>query len=201
MPFSMAWPLNCGLLKFKPTMQPWLPKRPPPAEPIDAMRVSQVLGNLLSNAVKFTTAGHVSVRVWRSERGFEFVRHFPQEAVFLVFQFGQDGLGVHHAGRGREQVGPAAQGVGAGGGAQFAFADGIADTDVHAAAPDRICLHTTGLDYLENFTKAKREEKNLTIAKMLVYFCNPPSYENKMSRYRMTAYGVVNILCILCIMY
>ena len=39
---------------------------------LDPTRVSQILGNLLSNAVKFTAAGHVSVRVWRSERGLEF---------------------------------------------------------------------------------------------------------------------------------
>ncbi|MDP2258964.1 MAG: ATP-binding protein [Caulobacter sp.] len=39
---------------------------------LDAMRVSQVLGNLLSNAIKFTAEGHVSTRVWRSDRGLEF---------------------------------------------------------------------------------------------------------------------------------
>ncbi|HRD46063.1 MAG TPA: ATP-binding protein [Caulobacter sp.] len=78
---------------------------------LDAMRVSQVLGNLLSNAVKFTAEGHVSARVWRSERGLEFAvmdtgPGIPQDRLADLFgkfnqldasttrQYGGTGLGL-----------------------------------------------------------------------------------------------------------
>ena len=78
---------------------------------LDAMRVSQVIANLLSNAVKFTTEGHVSVRVWRSDRGLEFSvmdtgPGIPEDRVPDLFgkfnqldasttrQFGGTGLGL-----------------------------------------------------------------------------------------------------------
>jgi len=78
---------------------------------VDAMRVSQVLGNLLSNAVKFTAKGHVSARVWRSERGLEFAvmdtgPGIPEDRLAELFgkfnqldasttrQYGGTGLGL-----------------------------------------------------------------------------------------------------------
>ncbi|MDO9473226.1 MAG: ATP-binding protein [Caulobacter sp.] len=78
---------------------------------LDAMRISQVLGNLLSNAIKFTAEGHVSTRVWRSERGLEFAvmdtgPGIPQDRLAELFgkfnqldasttrQFGGTGLGL-----------------------------------------------------------------------------------------------------------
>jgi len=78
---------------------------------LDAMRVSQVLGNLLSNAIKFTAEGHVSTRVWRSERGLEFAvmdtgPGIPEDRLAELFgkfnqldasttrQFGGTGLGL-----------------------------------------------------------------------------------------------------------
>ena len=39
---------------------------------LDGMRLNQVMANLISNAIKFTATGHVSVRVWKSDRGLEF---------------------------------------------------------------------------------------------------------------------------------
>ncbi len=78
---------------------------------LDSMRVSQVLGNLLSNAIKFTAEGHVSIRVWRSERGLEFAvmdtgPGIPEDRLAELFgkfnqldasttrQFGGTGLGL-----------------------------------------------------------------------------------------------------------
>lgn len=78
---------------------------------IDPTRVSQVLGNLLSNAVKFTAKGHVSARVWRSERGLEFAvmdtgPGIPEDRLSELFgkfnqldasttrEFGGTGLGL-----------------------------------------------------------------------------------------------------------
>lgn len=78
---------------------------------LDVMRVSQVLGNLLSNAIKFTAEGHVSTRVWRSERGLEFAvmdtgPGIPEDRLSELFgkfnqldasttrQFGGTGLGL-----------------------------------------------------------------------------------------------------------
>jgi signal transduction histidine kinase len=78
---------------------------------LDVMRVSQVLGNLLSNAIKFTAEGHVSTRVWRSERGLEFAvmdtgLGIPEDRLSELFgkfnqldasttrQFGGTGLGL-----------------------------------------------------------------------------------------------------------
>jgi signal transduction histidine kinase len=78
---------------------------------LDSMRVSQVLGNLLSNAIKFTAKGHVSTRVWRSDRGLEFTvmdtgPGIPEDRLAELFgkfnqldasttrQFGGTGLGL-----------------------------------------------------------------------------------------------------------
>ncbi len=78
---------------------------------LDAMRVTQVLGNLLSNAIKFTAEGHVSTRIWRSERGLEFAvmdtgPGIPEDRLAELFgkfnqldasttrQFGGTGLGL-----------------------------------------------------------------------------------------------------------
>jgi signal transduction histidine kinase len=78
---------------------------------LDSMRVSQVLGNLLSNAIKFTAEGHVSTRVWRSDRGLEFAvmdtgPGIPADRLSELFgkfnqldasttrQFGGTGLGL-----------------------------------------------------------------------------------------------------------
>lgn len=78
---------------------------------LDSMRVSQVLGNLLSNAIKFTAEGHVSTRVWRSDRGLEFTvmdtgPGIPEDRLVELFgkfnqldasttrQFGGTGLGL-----------------------------------------------------------------------------------------------------------
>lgn len=78
---------------------------------LDVMRVSQVLSNLLSNAIKFTAEGHVSTRVWRSERGLEFAvmdtgPGIPDDRLTELFgkfnqldasttrQFGGTGLGL-----------------------------------------------------------------------------------------------------------
>ncbi len=78
---------------------------------LDALRVTQVLGNLLSNAIKFTAQGHVSTRVWRSDRGLEFTvmdtgPGIPKERLAELFgkfnqldasttrQFGGTGLGL-----------------------------------------------------------------------------------------------------------
>lgn len=78
---------------------------------LDSMRVSQVLGNLLSNAIKFTAKGHVSTRVWRSDRGLEFAvmdtgPGIPEDRLAELFgkfnqldasttrQFGGTGLGL-----------------------------------------------------------------------------------------------------------
>jgi len=78
---------------------------------LDAMRVTQVLGNLLSNAIKFTAEGHVSTRIWRSERGLEFAvmdtgPGIPEDRLAELFgkfnqldasttrQYGGTGLGL-----------------------------------------------------------------------------------------------------------
>jgi len=78
---------------------------------LDSLRLTQVLGNLLSNAVKFTAKGHVSTRVWRSDRGLEFAvmdtgPGIPKERLAELFgkfnqldasttrQFGGTGLGL-----------------------------------------------------------------------------------------------------------
>ena len=78
---------------------------------LDGMRLNQVMANLLSNAIKFTATGHVSVRVWKSDRGLEFAvldtgAGIPVERLNELFgkfnqidssttrQFGGTGLGL-----------------------------------------------------------------------------------------------------------
>ncbi|MBI5941990.1 MAG: histidine kinase [Caulobacterales bacterium] len=78
---------------------------------LDGMRLNQVMANLISNAIKFTASGHVSVRVWKSDRGLEFAvmdtgAGIPVERLNELFgkfnqidssttrQFGGTGLGL-----------------------------------------------------------------------------------------------------------